>query len=402
MMDSDNVDMPQENVDFRIISSISVAENPANVFAMPRRFLIAPDKFKGSLTAVQAADAMAAGVRRIFPDAEIDLCPIADGGEGFMETLAPTLHARWITCPAVDALGRAIESRYLLADTPEGPTAVLEMAETAGLWRLTAAERNPLVASTRGTGQQMVHAIREHGVARIILGIGGSATNDGGSGMAAALGILFLADDGAPIDPNPSTLFHVRRVDTASRLPLPEIIAACDVENPLLGPLGATAVFSSQKGATAEDKIPLEAGLAWLVSISSGGAAALIPGAGAAGGLGFGLLHFAGARLISGFDLLAGLLDLKSRIAAADQVLTGEGSIDHQSLAGKGPVALARMAGSLGKPVTAFCGQADDAARGSDTFRRIHALADSGLPMETLIAQAAPLLTGMVAESDFN
>jgi len=369
---------------------------------MPRRFLIAPDKFKGSLSALEAAQAMAVGVRANFPDAEIDLCPIADGGEGFMETLAPAMQARWITCPAVDALGRPIDSRYLLADTPQGLTAILEMAETSGLWRLSAAERNPLLATTKGTGLQMAHAIREHQVSRIILGIGGSATNDGGAGMAAALGIVFSGEDGGTIDPNPSNLTKITRVEADSRIPLPEITAACDVENPLLGPNGATAVFSGQKGASDADKLLLEAALAHLISVSGGETASAMPGAGAAGGLGFGLLQFTDARLVSGFDLLAGLLDLKSRITAANHVITGEGSIDHQSLSGKGPVALAKLARQLGKPVTAFCGQADAAARDSGIFQQIQALADSGLPMETLVSQAGPLLTELVTTTRFS
>jgi glycerate kinase len=368
---------------------------------MPRRFLIAPDKFKGSLTARQAADAMAAGVRRIFPDAEIDLCPIADGGEGFMETLAPTLKGRWIECPAVDALGRPITSRYLLAATPDGLTAILEMAETAGMWRLKSTELSPLHASTAGVGRQMAHAIREQHVTRIILGLGGSATNDGGCGMAAALGVDFLDPEGGKIDPTPSNLTHLSKVDSPTPPRLPEITAACDVENPLLGLGGATAVFSRQKGAGPEDQVLLENALARLVAISNGETAANTPGAGAAGGLGFGLLHFAGARLVSGFELLAGLLELEQRIAAADHVITGEGSLDQQSLSGKGPVALARMARELGKPVTGFCGQADAAARGSGIFQQIHALADSGLPTETLIAKAPSLLTELVANSHF-
>ena len=368
---------------------------------MPRSFLIAPDKFKGSLSAPEAAAAIAAGILRREPDALIDSCPIADGGEGFMETLATTLNGQWIHCPAVDALGRAIDSRYVLAKIPEGPTAILEMAETAGLWRLIAGERNPLLATTQGVGMQIAHAISEHAVTRIILGIGGSATNDGGSGMAAALGVYFLGENGEEIGRIPSDLTDLRRIDTSHRITLPEIVAACDVDNPLLGPRGATAVFSTQKGATPDDKIALETALAHLVAISGGEIAANIPGAGAAGGLGFGLLHFAGARLISGFDLLAGLLDLGNRIKLADHVITGEGSIDHQSLGGKGPVALARLANSLSVPVTGFCGIADDEARASDIFQSLHALADSGLPLETLIANAGPLLTEAVATTDF-
>jgi glycerate kinase len=367
---------------------------------MPRRYLIAPDKFKGSLSAPQAADAIAAGILRREPDALIDKCPIADGGEGFMETLAATLDGQWISCPAVDALGRAIESRYVLAKTPDGPVAVMEMAETAGLWRLTAEERDPIIATTRGVGMQISHAISEHAVTKISLGIGGSATNDGGSGMAAALGIDFLNESSEKIDPNPSNIPSVRTVDANFRIALPEIICACDVDNPLLGERGATAVFSKQKGSTEETRPVLESALAHLVTVSRGEEAAVMPGAGAAGGLGFGLLHFAQAQLISGFDLLPGLLDQEKRISQADHVVTGEGSIDHQSLSGKGPVALARLANARGIPVTGFCGLTDDAARDSGIFQSLHALADTGLPLETLISQAAPLLTEMAATAE--
>lgn len=371
-----------------------------NLFGMPRRYLIAPDKFKGSLSAPEAAAAIAAGILRREPDAMLELCPIADGGEGFMETLAATLDGKWIHCPAVDALGREISSRYVLAITGDGPIAIMEMAETAGLWRLTAEERNPVVATTYGVGMQMAHAISEHRVARIILGIGGSATNDGGSGMAAALGVDFLTKTGETIRPDPSNLTQLGKVDIAPRIALPEVIAACDVDNPLLGAQGATAIFSAQKGSTVESRALLETALAHLVSISAGAEAALAPGAGAAGGLGFGLLHFAEARLISGFDLLAGLLCLDERIRHADVVITGEGSIDHQSLSGKGPVALARLANSHGVPVTGYCGIADDAARASGIFTSLHALADSGLPLETLISEAGPLLVEMVANTE--
>jgi glycerate kinase len=365
------------------------------------KFLIAPDKFKGSLSARAAAEAMAAGVLRVHPDADLDICPIADGGEGFMETLAPGLDARWITCAAVDALGRPIESRYLLAETPQGLTAILEMAETAGLWRLTANERNPAQTTTRGTGMQMVHAAQNDGVVRIILGLGGSATHDGGAGMAAALGHLFIDENGVNDDPRASNLGEIRAIDFGRRVDLPEIIAACDVDNPLLGARGATAVFSGQKGASVLDQPSLENALAHLVAVSEGHSAADIPGAGAAGGLGFGLLHFAGASLVSGFDLISSLLGLEARIAAADHVLTGEGSLDYQSLSGKGPVGLARLAQTLGIPVTAFCGVADDEARGSVLFHALHALTDSGLPLDRLIAEASPLLTDAVANAKF-
>ncbi len=367
---------------------------------MPRRYLVAPDKFKGSLSAPEAAAAIAEGILRVDPTAEIDLCPIADGGEGFMETLATALGGKWITCPAVDPLGRPISSRYVLADTPEGPTAILEMAEASGMWRLTATERNPILTSTRGTGMQIAHAVTEHAVKRVILGLGGSATNDGGAGMAAALGIRFLNEDGREIDPIPANLSEVRSIDTGPRTALPDMVAACDVENPLLGKNGATAIFSAQKGATPDSKILLESALAHLVEVCGAQEAARIPGAGAAGGLGFGLLHFTGASLMSGFDLLDGLLDLENRIKSADHVITGEGSIDHQSLSGKGPVALARLANKHAIPVTGYCGSADLEARESGIFQFLHALADSGLPLETLISQAGPLLTERVALSN--
>lgn len=364
---------------------------------MARRILIAPDKFKGSLSAPEAAAAIAEGIRRIDPAAELDLCPIADGGEGFMETLAAAMGGEWITCEAVDALGRPVESKYVLA----GKIAVMEMAETAGLWRLSAEERNPVMATTRGVGMQMAHAISEHHVDRIIMGIGGSATNDGGVGMASALGVFFPDDSEISVEPNPWGLLGATHVDFSNRLALPEITAACDVDNPLLGESGATAVFSGQKGASPEAKITLEMALRNLVAISGGEEAALIPGAGAAGGLGFGLMHFTGAKLVSGFDLLADLLKLEDRVTAASHVVTGEGSIDHQSLSGKGPVALAKLAARHGIPVTGFCGMTDQAARDSGIFESLHALADSGLPLEKLIAEAGPLLTTMVANSNF-
>jgi glycerate kinase len=318
-----------------------------------------------------------------------------------MEAVAEAMNGRWVSCPAVDALGRGIESRYVLADVGGGPIAVLEMAETAGMWRLGKDERNPLVATTRGVGIQMVHAVRNHAVVRIILGLGGSVTNDGGCGMAAELGIGFLDHEGRVLDPQPSQLGLIHSVDFQNRIKLPGVTAACDVDNPLLGTKGATSIFSAQKGATEEMKMALEEALAHLVMVSGGEEAAVTPGAGAAGGLGFGLLHFAAAELVSGFDLLAGVLDLESRIQIADHVVTGEGSIDHQSLSGKGPVALARLARSQGIPVTGFCGVADLEARESGVFDGLHVLADSGLPVEVLLERAASLLTELVVKSDF-
>lgn len=361
---------------------------------MPLRVLIAPDKFKGSLTALEAAEAMAAGVRDVAPDAIVDLCPIADGGEGFMEALQPALDGRWITVPAVDALGRPIESRYLLADTEEGPLAVIEMAATAGIARIAEEGRNPLRSTTRGVGLQLADAVEKHGATRIVLGLGGSATNDGGAGLASALGVRFLGADGGEIDPLPANFPQITRVDGTTRISLPPITVACDVDNPLLGPRGATAVFSPQKGANADDRIKLEAALTRLVELTGAEDPAITPGAGAAGGLGFGLILFAGASLVPGFDLLADLLDFDARIRQADLILTGEGSLDVQSLGGKGPVALARRAGGI--PVAAFSGMADDAVRDAGLFAHIGALTDTARPLDELIRCAAALLREQV------
>jgi glycerate kinase len=366
---------------------------------MARRILIAPDKFKGSLTALEAAEAMAAGVRDAEPDAHIELCPIADGGEGFMEALQPALDGRWIETPAVDARGREIASRYLLADTPDGPLAVIEMAATAGIARLSPDERDPLTATTRGVGLQLADAVQHHGATRIVLGLGGSATNDGGAGLAAALGYRFLDADGRAIDPLPANLGRIARIDGSGRIALPRVTVACDVDNPLLGPHGATAVFSPQKGASPGDRRKLEAALDHLVHLTAAREAAARPGAGAAGGLGFGLLHFANAELVPGFDLLAELLDFDRRIAAADLILTGEGSLDAQSLGGKGPVALARRAAARGIAVVAFCGIADDSVRRSGLFRSVHSLEETGRSIEACMRLAASLIRGTVASS---
>lgn len=345
----------------------------------PRRILIACDKFKGSLDAAAACGAIALGMAVRFPNAIIECRPIADGGEGFAKSLEGPLSGQWVEVPAHDALGRPIMARYLLAP---GPLAIMEMSEASGLWRIQAEDRDILRASTFGTGEMMRHAILESGVKRIVIGIGGSATNDGGAGMAEALGVRLLTDqDGVLVG-----------VDSRGRIPLPEITVACDVENPLLGPDGATRVFGPQKGA-GETTIPiLENRLAALVRASSGEADALKPGAGAAGGLGFGLLHFANAELVPGFDLLASLTGLEEAISATGLVVTGEGSLDAQSLAGKGPVALARLARKHGKPVIAFCGRADERVRNCALFDSITELAASGLPDEELMSRAAELL----------
>ena len=357
------------------------------------RILVVSDKFKDSLSAPEACAAIARGLARRWPEAVIEECPIADGGEGFTAALDGPLCGRWIEAPCHDALGRPIQAGYLVADRAGGAVAVMEMAAASGLWRIAAHERDILRANTFGTGELMRHAAQREQVQRIILGIGGSATNDGGAGMAAALGVRFLDSGGLPLDPSPGALAgRLTRIDRAKRIPLPPVTVACDVTSPLLGPSGATRVFGPQKGADASSIPVLEAALEAMVKTSGGEAAAAIPGAGAAGGLGFGLVHFADASLMPGFDLLAGLTGLADRIAATDLVVTGEGSLDAQTLAGKGPAGVARLARLLGKPVWAFCGRVDPAVRDSATFDRVLDLAATGLPLEILMADAARLL----------
>ena len=358
-----------------------------------RRILVASDKFKGSLSAPAACAAIARGLARRWPDAVIEECPIADGGEGFAAALEEPLGGRWVEAPCHDALARPILARYLVAECAGGAVAVMEMAAASGLWRIAAHERDILRANTVGTGELMRHAAQREQVQRIILGIGGSATNDGGAGMAAALGVRFLDPDGRPLDPSPGALAgHLARIDGSQRIPLPQITVACDVTSKLLGPSGATRVFAPQKGANESSIMVLEAALQAMVKVSGGAAAAACPGSGAAGGLGFGLVRFTGATIVPGFDLLADLTGLAERIAAADLVVTGEGSLDAQTLTGKGPAGVARLARLHGIPVWVFCGQADPAARGSKAFDRVVDLAATGLPLETLLATAARLL----------
>jgi glycerate kinase len=356
----------------------------------PSRILIACDKFKGSLDAPSACAALARGLAARFPDAEIECFPIADGGEGFAASLATPLGGRWIEVPAHDALGRPILARYLLAD---GPLAVIEMAEASGMWRIRPDERDILRASTFGTGEMMRHAIEQCGATRLVIGLGGSATNDGGAGMAAALGIRFFDVHGCEPGPTPMDLSgRLARIDMSGRIPLPPITAACDVDSPLLGKQGATRVFGPQKGADVASIPMLENMLETVVRVSGGGQTAQCPGAGAAGGLGFGLMHFAGARLVPGFELFAALTGLEDRVAASDLVVTGEGSLDAQSLSGKGPVAIARLARDHGRRVIAFCGTTDAALRGSGLFDAITELAATRLPLDQLMSRAEELL----------
>ena len=356
------------------------------------KVLIANDKFKGSLTASEAAKAIQEGLPSSFT---VDICPIADGGEGFTGTMLSALGGKWVTVDAVDALHRPVIARYVITDTG---LAVMEMASACGYELIPACDRNIQHSSTYGTGLMIRHAASQKEVERILIGIGGSATNDGGVGMADALGVLFLDSDEDSLSSCPAGLGSLALIDRDQLIDLPPIDVACDVDNPLLGPKGATAIFGPQKGASADDQIMLEGFLAHLVKITGAVDLSETPGAGAAGGLGFGMMHFLGAELHPGFDLVASALNLSARIADADLVITGEGSLDAQSLSGKGPVGVARLARDLGKPVIGVAGQIAGEVRECGLFELCGALTEFDLPLEKLISNAGPLLTQKVRE----
>jgi glycerate kinase len=329
------------------------------------RVVVAPDKLKGSLTAPAAAEAIARGVRAAIPEAEIDLAPMADGGEGIVDALVAATLGTFHDAVVSGPLGEPVRARFgLLGD---GRTAVIEMAAASGLVLVPKAQRDPLRASTRGTGELLRAAI-ERGARRIILGIGGSATNDGGAGLGQALGFRLLDERGNAIGPGGGSLSNLARIDSAGRDPRlaeVEIAIACDVDNPLCGPRGASAIYGPQKGATPDQVKLLDGNLdhfSRIVARDLGVDVREQPGAGAAGGLGFGLVAFAGGRLQPGAALVIEAIGLAERLRHADLCLTGEGAMDVSSAHGKATVAVARLACSFGCPTMALAGTIDPGA----------------------------------------
>ena len=354
------------------------------------RILIAPDKFKGSLTSEQVAKIITAGLREVLPDAVIEMMPIADGGEGTASAISQALGGEKMICPAHDAIGREIEAEYFwLADRA---TAVIEMSAAAGLWRIAPEERDLLRADTFGVGEMLREAVGR-GAKEILIGLGGSATNDGGFGMAQALGFRFLGNE-HDIE-TPAVLLNLTQIKKPAQ-PIPvTIIAAVDVRNPLLGPRGATRTFGPQKGGTPEQLEILENGLTRLADVVTsdlGHDFRDTPGAGAAGGLGFGLLSFCGARIRSGFDVVSEFIGLSAAIANADVVITGEGRLDEQSLEGKAPTGVARLAREAGKRVFAIAGSASDAPAAQALFEAVLVLARPPVTATESIARAPQLL----------
>ena len=352
------------------------------------RILVAPDKFKGSLGASEVAEAVAAGLRDGLPDAEIFLLPIADGGEGTAEVICAAAGGQWYECEVCDPLGRPVTARFGIIEN--GATAVMEMSQASGLWRLAPEERDPLRASTFGTGEMLLEAAKR-GVREIVIGLGGSATNDGGYGMARALGYRFLNTDEEEIGTSVPDLLHLARIDRPNELSLPRITAAVDVRNPLLGPRGATRVFGPQKGVTAELVATLEDALRHFAEIT-GGTARERPGSGAAGGLGFGLISFCSADLRSGFDVVAERVGLEQAVERADVVITGEGRLDAQTLEGKGPAGVAQLARRAGKRVYAIAGTAPLDNPADDLFDGVILLNTGDVTPQEAIARASELL----------
>ena len=341
---------------------------------------------------MDAAEAIARGWLAVFPNAEIGAAPIADGGEGFAETLCVALGGEWIRRKARDPIGRDVEARY--AWIAAGKIAVIEMSEASGLWRLKADELAPLRANTFGTGQLIRDAV-ERGARTILVGLGGSATTDGGIGMAAALGYETLTSDGEELEPIPENLTALTRIVAPGAIDFPEIIAACDVQNPLLGPRGTARVFSPQKGADARTVEALEMHLTNLADVVATDLECDFrdtPGAGAAGGIGFGLLSFCGAKIRSGFDVVAEVLRIEERIAACDIVITGEGRLDAQTLEGKGPAGIAALARKHGKPVLAFAGSIANDPAVADIFTATCPIIDEPVSLAEAMARGAEFI----------
>lgn len=361
------------------------------------RVLIAPDKFKGSLTAMEACEAIGRGWKAAWPETECCFAPIADGGEGFADSLRARLGGEWIEAPSHDALGRPIRARYAWISSER--LAVLEMSEASGLWRIRPEERDPLLANTFGTGELIRHATA-HGAQKIIIGLGGSATTDAGLGMAAALGYDLYTSDGDPLAPHPGKFIALTRIGSLHRLELPPILAACDVQNPLLGPNGSAHIFGPQKGADPKTVAHLETAMetvADVVAQEFGQDFRATPSAGAAGGLGFGLMSFCGAEIRTGFEVVAEIIGLREKIAACDIVITGEGRIDGQTLEGKAPAGVARLARSMGKPVLAFAGSISSFGEASELFDAVLPITNAPMPLEEALESAAALLEGAAA-----
>jgi len=367
------------------------------------RIVIAPDSFKGSMTAAQVCRAIESGARAAAKDADIVCVPMADGGEGTVQSLIDGLGGRFVTCACEDPLGRTRDAVYGLTD--DG-MAVIEMAQASGLTLLKDGERDPLVTSTYGTGQLIKDAL-DKGARKFIVGIGGSATNDGGAGMAEALGYRFFDEAGNALGRGGGALSGLSRIDAKGadpRLKECRFTVACDVDNPLTGPRGASAIFGPQKGASPETVELLDNALARFaerMSADLGIAAADVPGAGAAGGLGAGCIVFLSAVLSKGVDIVIEATGLGKIIEDASLVISGEGRTDSQTLSGKTVLGVAKLAKSLDVPVIVISGSLADGAEELSRFGVIglYAIMEEGITLEEAMRDGAELLKNKASKA---
>ncbi len=363
------------------------------------RVVVAPDSFGGTMSAVEAAEAMAAGWRRSAPGDELELRPLSDGGPGFVDVLGSVLPGRTVPVATTDPLGRPTVGAVLLV----GDTAYVESAQATGLHLLTPAERDPLWTGTAGLGVLLAAAV-ECGARTVVVGLGGSATNDAGAGLLAALGVELLDAAGAALPPGGLALAGLDRVEGVPQLRGARLVAATDVDNPLCGPHGATAVFGPQKGLRPADTDRLDAALArWaevmardLPGVPAG--LAELPGAGAAGGLGAALFALGGTRR-AGLDVVAEAVGLPATVGAADLVLTGEGSFDFQSLRGKVTGGVAGVAAAAGVPCLVLAGQVSVGRREAAAagIEAAYAVADQAGSIEAAMAHPADRLADLAA-----
>ncbi|MCJ8161012.1 glycerate kinase family protein [Acinetobacter zhairhuonensis] len=358
---------------------------------MTKTFVLAPDSFKESMTAQQACQAMQRGLQRIFPEAAYIHVPMADGGEGTVDSLVAAARGEMVHCTVSGPLiEQNVETYFGLID--QGQTAVIEMAKANGIHLLEPSSRNPLFTTTFGTAE-MIQLALNHGVSKIIIGLGGSVTNDAGMGMAQALGVRFLDAQGQPVTQGGGQLHQIVQIDLSgldSRLQQVEIVIASDVNNPLCGENGASQVFGPQKGASPEMVQQLDQNLAYFANLVQSQLQldyANVAGAGAAGGLGFGLMTFAGAQIRSGVEIVIEETRLAEKIEQADYVLTGEGGIDFQTKFGKTPYGVAQVAQMLNKPVIACAGAIGEGIEElyKEGFTAIFGIVDEACDLQTAL-----------------
>ena len=361
------------------------------------KIIAAPDSFKGSLSAAQAARAIAEGALKAMPGAEIVELPLADGGEGTVDALVAATGGRFHTKTVTGPLGEPVEAKY--GELGDGGTAVIEMAAAAGLGLVPANARNPMLTSTYGVGE-LILAARSHGFKRIIIGVGGSGTNDGGAGAMRALGVRFLDSAGRELPPGGAALKDLASIDTSGlRIPADEleILVACDVDNPLVGPKGASAVYGPQKGADAEMVSALDSSLrryAEAIQSALGVDISLTPRGGAAGGLAAGLAAFLGADLRSGIEVVLDAVRFDDQIRAADLIITGEGRIDAQTLYGKTIMGVLRCASGRA-PVVAIGGCIADGAEAlyEEGLAGLFGITDQPMNQEDAMRRAPELIS---------